>query len=206
MQALYFYPDKQQVPTDIKELKRYLGYKKDSEIDANTEKMIERAADTMKDAIVPKACYKEFDLSVDGERISFADLDFTSKNLSVNLKNCTKVVLFGATVGAKVDQIIRKGQLAGSADAAIFQAAGAMYAESLTELLNQKIRDDYLKNGFKAHPRYSPGYGDISLEMQKDFFRLLPLEKIGLTLMESLIMAPEKSVTAFIGLEKIETE
>ena len=37
------------------------------------------------------------------------------------------------------------------------------------------------------------------------FFRLLNCtQKIGLTLMDSFIMAPEKSITAFIGLEKKE--
>ena len=50
-------------------------------------------------------------------------------------------------------------------------------------------------------PRFSPGYGDVSLEVQKDFFRLLPCQRIGLTLMDTLIMSPEKSVTAFIGIK-----
>ncbi|MCR5400004.1 MAG: hypothetical protein K6E78_00255 [Treponema sp.] len=236
MQALFFFPDKNELKADISEIQRYLGYKKDSAIPENVKSLIEKSALEMQKLLTPKACYKEFDLTISEKKeeksealggkekskessqalqnqnspsklpdyqISFADLNFFSKNLGINLRNCSKIILFGLTIGPLVDQKIRKAQLSGSTEAAVFQATGAMYAESLTELLNKKIKEEYLAKGYKAHPRYSPGYGDISLEMQKDFFRLLPLEKIGLTLMESLIMAPEKSVTAFIGLEKI---
>ena len=50
-------------------------------------------------------------------------------------------------------------------------------------------------------PRFSPGYGDLSLEMQRDIFRVLDCpRKIGLTLNESLLMSPSKSVTAIIGI------
>jgi len=49
--------------------------------------------------------------------------------------------------------------------------------------------------------RFSPGYGDLSLENQKLFFKALELEKMGMKLTESLMMFPEKSVTAIAGVE-----
>lgn len=49
--------------------------------------------------------------------------------------------------------------------------------------------------------RFSPGYGDFSLEHQKDFFRLLQLEKnLGMSLNSALLMSPSKSITAVIGV------
>ena len=46
-------------------------------------------------------------------------------------------------------------------------------------------------------------YGDLPLEMQKDIFNVLDCSKrIGLTLNESLLMSPSKSVTAIIGISK----
>ena len=78
------------------------------------------------------------------------------------------------------------------------QACGAMFVESFVDSFNEKINRDYQG---KTKPRFSPGYGDVPLTVQKDFFRLLPCQKIGLTLMDNLIMAPEKSVTAFIGIK-----
>ena len=50
-------------------------------------------------------------------------------------------------------------------------------------------------------PRFSPGYGDLPIEIQKDFFRVLePNRKIGVSLTESMMMIPSKSVTAIIGI------
>ena len=76
---------------------------------------------------------------------------------------------------------------------------------SLEEIVSSALNNakKAKENGYKTHPRFSPGYGDLSLKTQSIFFRLLNCtQKIGLTLMDSFIMAPEKSITAFIGLEK----
>jgi cobalamin-dependent methionine synthase I len=52
-------------------------------------------------------------------------------------------------------------------------------------------------------PRYSPGFGDVPLAVQKTFFEILECQKnLALTLNDSLIMSPEKSVTAFVGVYK----
>ena len=57
--------------------------------------------------------------------------------------------------------------------------------------------------GIHFTDRFSPGYGDLPLDVQKNIFPLLDCErKIGLTLNESLIMSPSKSVTAFVGMAR----
>ena len=58
-------------------------------------------------------------------------------------------------------------------------------------------------DGKSLRTRVSPGYGDISLTMQKDIFAILDCErKIGITLNEDLLMSPSKSVTAIAGIKK----
>ena len=85
------------------------------------------------------------------------------------------------------------------------QAAGAMFIESYLDSFNAQLEKEAEEQGFKLHSRFSPGYGDVSLEIQRHFFSILPCtQRIGLTLTNSLVMAPEKSVTAFIGMEPIE--
>ena len=55
--------------------------------------------------------------------------------------------------------------------------------------------------------RYSPGYGDLPLETQTAVFKALDCERtIGVTLTESLLMRPSKSVTAVIGMKEREAE
>ena len=59
------------------------------------------------------------------------------------------------------------------------------------------------KEGFFLTPRFSPGYGDLPLEVQKDVFRILECGvRIGISLNESLLMTPSKSVTAIFGLRR----
>ena len=51
--------------------------------------------------------------------------------------------------------------------------------------------------------RFSPGYGDYPIELQKDFLRILDAQrKIGLTVNDNFMLVPTKSVTAVLGLSK----
>ena len=60
---------------------------------------------------------------------------------------------------------------------------------------------DSKENGVSLTMRYSPGFGDLSLENQKKVFALLnPQKYIGVTLNDSLLMSPSKSVTAIVGI------
>ena len=83
----------------------------------------------------------------------------------------------------------------------MLQAAGAMFIESYVEKLQDFFQSEEAKNKNAIRPRFSPGYGDVSLEVQRIFFELLDCQKnLALTLNDSLIMSPEKSVTAFVGI------
>ena len=69
---------------------------------------------------------------------------------------------------------------------------------------NSAINHDFepAREGKELCPRYSPGYGDFALENQKGIFNLLsPSKYTGLTLKDNMIMVPEKSVTAVIGIK-----
>ena len=49
--------------------------------------------------------------------------------------------------------------------------------------------------------RYSPGYGDLPLDIQSDFLKSINAEKlIGLTVSSHNLLMPRKSVTAVIGI------
>ena len=49
--------------------------------------------------------------------------------------------------------------------------------------------------------RFSPGYGDFPFSQQRDFFDVLDItRRIGVSLTESGLMLPQKSVTALIGV------
>lgn len=184
--------DSDQVPFVEKELWYYAGFPRGVEPPENIKKLMEESGAEMRSCLKPQLVYQVFDRS----QLSYI-ID-ASKDLTVNLKGCSKVIIFASTIGPLVDSMIRRTQGIDAAKAGIMQACGAMFVESFVDSFNEKINRDYQG---KTKPRFSPGYGDVPLTVQKDFFRLLPCQKIGLTLMENLIMAPEKSVTAFIGIK-----
>ena len=205
----FFIPTKDQMSpcqADYAETARYLGYQKITVPDEQISRLIKDAAAQMLEVIKPQAVYDQFDLFVEYDEVGgtgmveFADVKIPSKDLARNLRECSQVVIFASTLGPQCDQLIRRTQVKDQVKAAVFQASGAMYIEKCVDLLNEKIKAEAATRGKTCRPRFSPGYGDVSLQVQKDFFRLLPCQKIGLTLMDTLIMSPEKSVTAFVGI------
>ncbi len=191
---------------DYSEIARYLGYQKVAVPDEQVSTLIKAAADEMLDVIQPQSVCEKFDLTVEYDEkkdfglVAFSDVIIKSKDLARNLRDCSQIVLFAATLGPQCDQLIRRAQVKDQVKAAVFQATGAMYIEKCVDLLNENIKQDAEAQGKTTRPRLSPGYGDVSLDVQKSFFRLLPCQRIGLTLMDTLVMSPEKSVTAFVGV------
>ena len=208
----FFFPDRQQIKADYAEAARYLGYKKVSPPEKDVQTLIADCAQEMHSVLMPKSVFEIFPLELgesggndnpanaESSRISFADVSFESVDLMRNLKGCSQVALFAATLGPQVDALIRRYERLDTVKAAILQSTGAMFAEVLVGQVNDEIKKIAAASGKKCKPRYSPGYGDVPLQFQKEFFRLLPCTKIGLTLMDTLIMSPEKSVTAFVGI------
>ncbi|SCW31577.1 Vitamin B12 dependent methionine synthase, activation domain [Ruminococcaceae bacterium YRB3002] len=116
-----------------------------------------------------------------------------SKGLAKVIEGSREVIVFAATVGLEFDRLIGRFKRTSPSKALILQALGAERVEALCDLFCSEF------DGRTS--RYSPGYGDMPLESQKDVFELLrPESKIGISLNESLLMTPSKSVTAIFGL------
>ena len=147
-----------------------------------------------------KVCYCELPVLIEEERCDFGEIFVVSKSLAKNLVACDKVLLFGATVGIDIDRsIVKYGRLS-PAKALLFQAFGAERIEALCDAFCGEYEEE---NEVILLPRFSAGYGDCSLEVQKDIFSLLGCSrKIGLTLNDSMLMSPSKSVTAFVGIKE----
>lgn len=205
MSATFLFPDKSNFSPDMKETARYLGYSRFVSPDQDVSRLMEKAAREMAEVMKAQAVFEVFDLTMTSTdsatvELSFADVTLQSQDLGRNLAGCQRVALLAATLGPQVDALIRRHSSLDPVYASILQATGAMFIEELVDITNSEIKKIAEAAGLKTKPRYSPGYGDVPLEVQKDFFRLLPCTRIGLTLMDTLIMAPEKSVTAFVGL------
>ena len=152
-------------------------------------------------ALSYRVCYSILRVEHNRDNLHFGNIVTASQTISKAIRNADEVVLFAATVGAPFDLLIRKYSALSPAKALILQAIGAERAESLCDAFCTEINSTLSENGKRLSPRVSPGYGDIPLMMQKEIFALLDCpRKIGLTLDESLLMSPSKSVTALCGV------
>ena len=130
-----------------------------------------------------------------------------SRSLCRNLRDCESAYLMTATLGIGPDRLIARASVARMSRAVILQAAAAAMIEAWCDQVNQKIIEEAEEQGLYCRPRFSPGYGDFSLEHQTDLAQILRIQKeIGVSLTQSLLMMPSKSVTAVIGLSPVKKE
>lgn len=185
-------------PIDEKEILRYAGCV--GEVEKPLLSLLKQTLFETRKGFCYRVCYRELSLTEFYERCAVAK---ESKDLRTLLNGCEKVLLFSATVGLDIDRKILAYGSVSPTKGALAQAIGAERIESLCEVFCQDMQTEYAKNGEYLTERFSAGYGDFSLTAQRDIFALLDCaRRIGLTLTESLLMSPTKSVSAIVGIGK----
>lgn len=176
-------------PVDIREVWRYSGCKAVPEDEASV-KLMNEIVEEYGDAARGKVCFA---------RSPHVPFETSSKGLAKVLAGSREVIVFAATVGLEFDRAIGRYKRTSPSKALMLQALGAERVEALC---------DVFCSGFEGRTsRYSPGYGDLPLDYQKNIFELLHCEEtIGISLNESLLMTPSKSVTAIFGIKDGNTE
>ena len=182
-----------------KEILRYAGCGSEN---GSGREQIEEVMETCLKEVLPrlsyKVCYMELPVAITEDDCDFGCLKLKSKHLAKNLAGCEKAILFAATIGVDMDRLITKYSHISPAKAVLLQAIGAERIEALCDMFCEELQTASLK----TRPRFSPGYGDLPLVTQKEIFTILNCSKnMGLSLNESLLISPSKSVTAFVGME-----
>lgn len=188
---------------NISEIWRYAGHKGIPEDDnKGLAELLDNVIKETKGSFDYKICYYRTDIEwKDG--IPILPFSTESKNLAKCLQGSSEVVMFCATIGMSIDKLIRRYERTKPAKALMFQAYGAERVEALCDTFCREIKEGALNDGKYCTPRFSPGYGDLDLSVQNDFFRLLDCSRhIGVFLNDSLLMTPSKSVTAVFGIGK----
>lgn len=181
-----------------KEVLRYLGYGA-TPPDERILSLIGAVAEELGKIVSPKSVFEEFSLSVNQPELNIGGVKVVSESLSQHLSGCEIAVLFAATIGVGADTLIRRYSITDMEKAAIAQAVSAAALEAYCDRAAEEIAAKYTPELYPK-PRFSPGYGDFSMEHQKDITGMLLTEKrIGLTLTGGFMLAPSKSVTAVIG-------
>ncbi len=179
---------------DKREILRYSGVRGTAD---EVETLLEECIAETASLFHPRVCWCVLPLA-EAKQIQELGSIFTSNSLSKHLEDCTQILIFAATVGIEIDRTIARYNALSPAKALLASAIGSERIEALCDTFEIDLKSE----GVEIKPRFSPGYSDLPIECQKDIFLLLDCpRRIGLTLTESMLMSPSKSVSAIIGIK-----
>lgn len=180
-----------------KEVANYLGYYSVN-CDCTTDETIAECEKEFLGYANFIACYEKVPVTIVDGIVDLGFKMFYSKSLAKNLSGCDYAYIFAATTGIDAHRLIERNCIISPLKGVVTDCIGSAAIEAFCDKINLSFENpDFLR------PRFSPGYGDLSLEYQKDIVEFLQTKKnIGMSLTESLMMVPVKSVTAIIGIGK----
>jgi hypothetical protein len=180
MISLHYIDDLSIVPR-IHEVYRLLGGREDSASEKMRD-MVEQAMLAGHHLATPRALFGFFEQIEDEPFLR-------NEEGPVVLGICT----IGPALEDEVRELTRKNQLA---LATALDAVSSEMVESLADALETHICKEAAMQGLSSRPRFSPGYGDWPLASgQKTIFSLLPGHRVGVSLSDTSLMNPLKSIS-----------
>jgi hypothetical protein len=166
------------------------------------EHALREAAELMRS----RAAYRVLRIeSNDGNAVRFQGMEFSidSRQVAKLLTHAKVAVCFAATVGPALDEAVsgrmRNGDML---MATILDAIGSETADAAADELHWKILSRQAEAGANSvTARFSPGYGDWPLTVQKDLIGICGGSLIGITVTPSSLMITRKSISAVFGIQ-----
>ncbi|MBP5199180.1 MAG: methionine synthase [Schwartzia sp.] len=183
---------------DARETRRYAGLAKAEFDEATIDAACEEAA------LLAEPCvqWEAFDYDCESGCVASSP-PFIIKGAVVrkHLAGAERVIFFTATIGEEVENAVARHFEEGRyAHSVLLDAAATTAVEQVCDALETMLRPNLAKEGFSMRWRFSPGYGDWDIHAQPELLRLTRAESIGVSLTESFMLCPRKTVTAVIGL------
>lgn len=184
---------------DIGEALRYLGA--GSRPPEELRRDMAGVAEKLTRAVRPRHVYRVFPLSHthEGAALEGSGVTLPGETARRMLEDCDQAVLFLCTLGAGFETMIRAQQARDMARAVMLDACGSAWVEAGCDETERELQARF--PGRYLTDRFSPGYGDLPLALQPAVCNALDARRrLGVQVMDSLLMIPTKSVTAVIGL------
>ncbi len=182
-----------------KTIAKYLGYR-GKELDESTAVLVEESIKEFS-SVMPRHVLLRLPLFFSENNVRIGSLAMESKSLSAHLAGCREAILLAATLGVQADQLIRRASVSHMSRAVVLQASAAAKLEAYLNDVGEALARELQKETLYLRPRFSPGYGDLTLDCQGELLNLLEAGKrIGLGLTADYMLTPTKSVTAILGL------
>ncbi len=192
----------QKLKIEFADVCRYLGCT-ETNIDAKTSEEIRLAEAKLQEEVVLKKVHREFHVGFKESAVQLLNttLRLEGKSARELLYESNRCILMAITLGGDVEYLLRRLQLVDMSKAVIMDACASSMIESACEDFEREIRREYQGEEVYFTDRFSPGYGDLNLSVQKDVCKILETDKkIGVVTTGDGIMIPRKSITAIFGI------
>lgn len=173
---------------------KYLGYQ-GQRLDETMNQLIDECLEEIQTLADFKVVSKTYHLSFHPLKIKEVNCLINYPDLNELFQNCDEVMIIACTLGIQFDRKIKYYSKINMTKMTILDAVGSSYLEALCDEYEQSFQ-------FKERTfRFCPGYGHVPIELNHDLARILDCSKhIGLTIQDSHILLPQKSMIGLIGI------
>ena len=199
-----FQPEYSKLHIDPELIRVAIGYPRNHN-DKHIDEMIDEVTRVSKQKLEVKSGYKiynDIEIYPDRTGMKIGGKEFhTKKIITVQMRKAESVALFLCTIGPQMEhwskELIKEGQLL---KGYIVDAIASESVEQAVEQTHNHLEQQMREMGLGITNRFSPGYCKWPVSDQHVLFSLLPPGFCGITLTESSLMLPIKSVSGFIGI------
>ncbi len=173
-------------------------------VDSYTENLIDKLITECRKCMSPQGSFirvKALKTETSGQ-ISIQGSSFqTGRTLKKMLVGSEDYVFLMATSGPGPETLARELMERGEfLEGYIADMVASALVESVVNQVQDHIKQLASQSGLKITNRYSPGYCKWDVSEQQKLFKLFPENGCGITLSDSSLMTPIKSISAILGI------
>ena len=198
-----FQYDLRDLKLDISMIENSLGYKDKQSPDpvSGLVKDVIVEAEEICDIKAEFRIFDRIDFNPAEKRVMVKDIGFNVKKIIFGqIKKSESLVIFLCTAGEEIYLRSRKAMKDGDLlRGYIYDVTGSEIVEGAADKMQDELEKTMNASGKKITNRYSPGYCGWDVGEQHKLFSLMPDNFCGISLSESSLMYPLKSVSGIIG-------
>lgn len=181
------------------EAARYMGVR--GVPDNSIQELLDRYEPVVREKLKGAYVWRETEVTfaAEGVLLGGVSIPLVGNSIRGHLKDCSRAVIMAATVSAEADKLIRQTSVTDMTGALAVDCLCSAAIEQVCSRAEEEIFAE-IQASFRTW-RFSPGYGDLPIGVQKELLLSLNAQRrIGLTVTDSCLLLPTKSVTAIIGI------
>lgn len=173
---------------------RYLGYTH-TLLDDKMDALVEDCIQEIQAISTPRFMHHQYTLTHHPLAIQELQLTLPYSDLEDLFDSCYSCIVVGCTLGQAVDRRLKYLSKVDMTKMTVLDAAASSYIEYVCDEFEEKLA--FPNRTF----RFCPGYGNVDITLNKTLANTLNMQKlIGLTVQDSNILLPQKSMIGLIGI------